>query len=80
MYYQQSLQKHIIKHLLNIIFKNKKKNSTKNENNNLAENSNSKEIKLLHKKTGEVENVKLEEYLCNVVSAEKCQQHLKKKP
>ncbi len=46
------------------------KNSTKNENNNLAENSNSKEIKLLHKKTGEVENVKLEEYLCNVVSPE----------
>ncbi len=29
-----------------------------------------KEIKLLHSKTGEVENVNIEEYLCNVVSAE----------
>lgn len=33
-------------------------------------NNSDKEIKLLHSKTGEVENVNIEEYLCNVVSAE----------
>lgn len=33
-------------------------------------NNSDKEIKLLHSKTDEVENVNIEEYLCNVVSAE----------
>ena len=36
----------------------------------IKQSSDSKEIKLLHSKTGEIENVKLENYLCNVVSAE----------
>ena len=45
-----------------------KKNS--NFDGEIKQSSDSKEIKLLHSKTGEIENVKLENYLCNVVSAE----------
>lgn len=46
------------------------------ESNNIEQNDNENmknediNIKLLHRDTGEVEEVKLEEYLCNVVSAE----------
>ena len=51
----------------------------KNDDSNQKENQKSESkydykqfstIKLLHKKTGEVENVALDDYLCNVVSAE----------
>ena len=41
-----------------------------NENNNTYDYKNYGTIKLLHEKTGEVEEVALDTYLCNVVSAE----------
>ena len=67
--------------ILPAIFTNTKSNRSietdaKSENNTNSEtekeNTNHKysKIKLLHLKTGEVEEVNLEEYLCNVVSAE----------
>ena len=67
--------------ILPAIFTNTKSNKSietdaKSENNTNSEtekeNTNHKysKIKLLHLKTGEVEEVNLEEYLCNVVSAE----------
>lgn len=46
------------------------KNQTEISNKNTYNYSKYGTISLLHKKTGEVEQVKLDEYLCNVVSAE----------
>lgn len=45
-------------------------NQTEISNKNTYNYSKYETISLLHKKTGEVEQVKLDEYLCNVVSAE----------
>ena len=45
-------------------------NQTEISNKNTYNYSKYGTISLLHKKTGEVEQVKLDEYLCNVVSAE----------
>lgn len=45
-------------------------NQTEKSNKNTYNYSKYGTISLLHKKTGEVEQVKLDEYLCNVVSAE----------
>lgn len=63
-----------------IFTKNYQQTSGKTNSDNIVENTeenisnteqqNSKEISLLHTKTGEVEKVNLEDYLCNVVSAE----------
>lgn len=44
--------------------------NTANDTETVAENNNYGTIKLLHKKTGEVEDVELDQYLCHVVSAE----------
>lgn len=52
-----------------VISEDKIENSTNKENTNLKA-SNFSKIRLLHNNTNEIEEVKLEEYLCNVVSAE----------
>lgn len=54
------------------VFQDAKENSG-TEKNELVENYNYKNygtVKLLHTKTGEIEEVAIDDYLCNVVSAE----------